>query len=123
MLRRTFLAASAIALIALGYSLGSSPARAQAPGFRVVGDRMAVSGGVLYRMDLSGWHPISGPPVPPDDIAWAEFGNNEVVAAITQSGEGWNNLDVVGWQSVGVVPGAPTPSTRATWGELKGRYR
>lgn len=114
-MRRIALAAALLLAIA------ALSVRATTPGVgRPVGGRFVATSSGVYRLGQLGWQPFAGPPISPDQVAQVSDDGGVV---IDTDGNGWMKQDVVGWTNIGPAPGSATPALRATWGEVKSRYR
>jgi hypothetical protein len=116
--RRSFFAALAIAAIALGTAV---LVRAQAPGTRIVGEQLVVSGGHLFQIEPDGWVLIPTP-MPADQIAeaWAPS-RGDLVTVIDVNGNGWGYGN--SWTNFGPAPWGATAALKQSWGQLNARYR
>jgi hypothetical protein len=116
-MRRSLVLVAAVALALVG----ALSARAVSPASgRPVGGRFVATSSGVYRLGQLGWQPFAGPPISPDQVAQVSDDGGVV---IDTDGNGWRNLDAAGWQNSGPAPGSATPALRATWGEVKSRYR
>ena len=92
--RSFFFVCAGIFLLALAFHLGAMTATAQAPGNPVVAGQGQVA-----------------------------FTSNGDVYVVAGPGEPINPSDFANWTRAGNIFSGPTPATRATWGEVKSRYR
>jgi hypothetical protein len=126
MARRFFYIAAGVLLLALSYHLGAGTASGQGFVVRPLWLSNVFANGSVYYLESGnlplGWKLLSGadlPPVPPASLVSFSSSNG---IAITDAGEGWARLGGE-WQSLGFIPGAPTPALHQSWGQVKARYQ
>lgn len=126
-----FLVCAGIFLLAASYHLGASNARSEiaATGWFPLGQ----SGGVPYAVTASGdqWRYVPGYGWLNDsgNVFGSATGGRTIVSvipgeAVTSSGEVWyGGIGSQPWMNAGVPPLGPTAAQRATFGQVKARYR
>lgn len=124
MLAKRFMFVSiGVLALGVGFALFSGIARGQASAFRVLSIGHVLMGDSVYFLERTnfpvGWKqmPYGGrtlPPVPPSSLV-----QYDGIEAITDSGEGWGLVGGV-WTDLGPIPS--TPTTQASWGQVKAKY-